>query len=99
MNCSIYKIWAEESAKNAMSLAAESRLLFNAQYLPRAYYLAHMSTEESAKSIILSTLSISKTPENEFSKISELLRDHRKKIEFLITLSGEFSEDVQKKTL
>lgn len=97
MNCSIYKIWGEESARNAVSLAAESRLLFEAQYLPRAYYLAHMSTEESAKSILLFAMSISGTPENELSKISRLLQDHKKKIEFLVIISKKLSEDVQEK--
>ena len=78
-----------------MSLATESRLLFEERHFPRAYYLAHMSTEESAKSILLRTMSISGTPESEVSKVTRLLRDHKKKIEFLVTYAASMSEELQ----
>lgn len=78
-----------------MSLATGSRLLFEAKCLPRAYYLAHMSTEESAKSMLLRAMSVSGTPESEISKVTKLLRDHKKKIEFLVTYAASFSEELQ----
>ena len=46
MKQNIYKTWAEQSAENTKLLAEEARILFNANRFPRAYYLAHMSTEE-----------------------------------------------------
>ena len=95
MHSSIYQSWGEKAAGNAKSLAAESRLLFEAKHLPRAYYLAHMSTEESAKSILLRTMSISGTPESEIPKVTKLLRDHKKKIEFLVTYAASLSEELQ----
>lgn len=78
-----------------MSLTTESHLLFEAKHLPRAYYLAHMSTEESAKSILLRTMSVTGTPESELSKATKLLRDHKKKIEFLVTYVTSLSEELQ----
>ncbi len=87
--------WAEKTAANAVSLAAESRLLFEAGYLPRAYYLAHMSTEESAKSILLHAMDVLRTPESELPRVSALLRKHRKKIEFLVTYAATQSEALQ----
>lgn len=95
MHSSIFETWGEKAADNAASLAAESRLLFEAKYLPRAYYLAHMSTEESAKSILLRTMSTLGTPESELPKISKLFRNHKKKIEFLVTHAATLSEDVK----
>jgi AbiV family abortive infection protein len=95
MRYSIYQGWGEKAAGNAMSLATESRLLFEAKHLPRAYYLAHMSTEESAKSILLLAMSVTGTPESELSKVTTLLRDHKKKIEFLVTYAASVSEELQ----
>jgi len=94
MRSSIYRHWSEKAADNALSLSEESRLLFKAQRLPRAYYLAHMSTEESAKSILLQTMSISGTPEGDVPKVTKLLRDHKKKIEFLVTYAASSSKQL-----
>lgn len=96
MTHSIYQRWGEKAAENAVALATESRLLFDAEHLPRAYYLSHMATEESAKSILLKTMGISGTPETEISKVSKLVRDHKKKIEFLVTYAVALSEELQK---
>lgn len=90
-----YHTWSERSAENALSLAAEARLLLNAKYYPRAYYLAHMSTEESAKSILLHIMSTSGTPEAEVIKVSTLLQNHKKKIEFLVTYASAGSPELQ----
>lgn len=95
MHSSIYETWGEKTADNAVSLAAEARLLFQEKYLPRAYYLAHMSTEESAKSVLLRAMSTLGKQESEFSKVSKVLRNHKKKIEFLVTYAATLSEDVQ----
>lgn len=101
MSHSLYYQWGVKAAENARSLAEESRLLMNAGRFPRAYYLAHMSTEESAKSILLYAASLSGVPESaqEVSKIQKLLQNHRKKIEFLIThaatLSNEFGNQIK----
>lgn len=98
MRPSIFEAWSEKAADNAISLAEESRLLFDARCLPRAYYLAHMSAEESAKSILLYGIASSGTPESELPKISRLLQNHKKKIAFLVnyaaTLSGEAREKI-----
>lgn len=83
------------AADNAISLAAESRLLFEAGYLPRAYYLAHMSTEESSKSILLHAMCVMRTPESEVLSVSALLRDHKKKIEFLVTYAATTTEELK----
>lgn len=95
MQPSIYQSWGEKAANNAMSLAAESRLLFGAEHLPRAYYLAHMSTEESAKSILLHSMSVLGTTESDMSNVVRLLRDHKKKIEFLITYAASLSSELK----
>jgi AbiV family abortive infection protein len=90
----IFFQWGVKAADNAVSLAAESRLLFEVGYLPRAYYLAHMSTEESSKSILLHVMCVMRTPESEVRKVSALLRDHKKKIEFLVTYAATMIEDL-----
>jgi AbiV family abortive infection protein len=95
MQSSIYQNWSEQAADNAMSLAIESRLLYEAKHLPRAYYLAHMSTEESAKSILLRAMSVTGTSESEMSKVTKLLRDHKKKIEFLVIYAASSSDEMQ----
>lgn len=94
MNLVIYRDWSEKAAVNAISLAQESRVLFDAKYLPRAYYLAHMSMEESAKSILLYAMSVSNTPESEIGKALKLLQSHKKKIEFLIASAESSSEEL-----
>lgn len=91
----MYHAWSEKAAENALSLAAEARLLLNATYYPRAYYLAHMSTEESAKSILLHVMSTSGTPAVEVSKVSKLLQNHKKKIEFLVTYASAGSPELR----
>jgi len=97
MHSSIYQVWSEKTADNALSLAEESRLLFRAKRLSRAYYLAHMSIEESAKSILLHAMSVSGTPESEMPKVTKLLQDHKKKIEFLVTWAASSSEQLREK--
>lgn len=94
MHPPLYRTWSEKAAENALSLAVEARLLFDAKHLPRAYYLAHMSTEESAKSILLHHMSTSGTPEAEVSKVSKLLQNHKKKIEFLVSYASAGSKDL-----
>lgn len=79
MQSHLYREWSENAAANAVALAEESRILLDAKRLSRAYYLAHMSTEESAKSILLCTMSTSGTPKSELPKVKALLRNHRKK--------------------
>ena len=88
----LFSLWGEKAADNAVSLVAESRLLFGAGYLPRAYYLAHLSTEESTKSILLHAMDVLGTPASEMSRVSALLRSHRKKIEFLVTYAATLSD-------
>ncbi|WP_454722698.1 AbiV family abortive infection protein [Delftia acidovorans] len=95
MQSSIYQSSVEKAAGNAMPLATESRLLFEAKFLPRAYYLAHMSIEDSANSILLRTMSVTGTSKIEILKVTKLFRDHKKKIEFLVSYAANFSEEMQ----
>ena len=95
MQSNIYRVWSEKAAENATQLAEESRILFDANRLPRAYYLAHMSTEESAKSILLHAMSVSGTPVREMHKVKALLRDHKKKIEFIVSYGASLSSSVK----
>lgn len=97
MQSNLYREWSEKAAKNALALAEESIILLNAERLSRAYYLAHMSTEESAKSILLYTMSTSGTPESELPKVNVLLRNHRKKIEFLVSCAASISPHLAEK--
>ena len=96
MQFSIYREWSEKAAANALQLAEESRILLEAKRLPRAYYLAHMSTEESAKSMLLYTMSMSGTPASELSKVMALLRNHKKKIEFVVSYAASLSPSLKK---
>jgi len=91
METTVYREWSKKAANNAQRLAEEARILFEAERLPRAYYLAHMSTEESAKSILLCTMSQSGTPASELQKVIALLRNHKKKIEFVVTYAASQS--------
>lgn len=83
----IYEIWAIHAAQNAVSLSEEAAILFEAKKLERAYYLAHMSTEEASKAILLAYLKPLKVPTSELRKIKALLRNHKKKIEFILELA------------
>ena len=91
MQFSIYREWSEKAAANALQLAEESRILLEAKRLPRAYYLAHMSTEESAKSMLLYTMSTTGTLARELPKVMALLRNHKKKIEFVVSYAASLS--------
>jgi AbiV family abortive infection protein len=95
MHSLIYQVWSEKAADTALSLEEESRLRFRVKHLPRAYYLAHMSTEESAKSILLHAMSVSGTPESEMPKVTKLLKDHKQKIDFLVTYAARSSEQLR----
>ena len=97
MSSLIYRAWSEKAASNAIALAEESRLLLREKRFPRAYYLAHMSTEESAKSILLYVMSVSGTPESDIRRVTALLRDHKKKIEFLVSYAEGASEHLRTK--
>ncbi len=89
-----YCEWAKETSVNAVSLAEESDILFRAKKFERAYYLAHMAVEESSKAILLYVMSISATPESELPKVTNLLKNHKKKIEFVIELVKTLNEDL-----
>lgn len=93
-----YLDWSEKAAENASQLASEARLLFEAGHLARAYYLSHMSLEESAKGAILFGVVNISPPGDELSDIQKLLRNHKKKIEFIVnyatTNSIELARDV-----
>lgn len=80
----IYKTWAKHAAQNALSLSEESVILLEANKLERAYYLAHMSTEEAAKAKLLIYLPFLGVPLGESKKINNLLRNHKKKIELIL---------------
>lgn len=84
MTSPLFLEWSQKAASNSAQLAAEARILFDANHTARAYYLAHMSTEESSKSILLHSMHKLGTPISELHKIDTLLRDHKKKIEFII---------------
>jgi AbiV family abortive infection protein len=90
----IFLNWAKESAQNAVELSEEAEILLNNGRKIRAYYLAHMATEEASKAILLKAMVILKTPESELKKINNLLRDHRKKIEFLIVFAESHSNEI-----
>ena len=95
MESTVYRDWSEKAAVNALSLAEEARILFSAERLPRAYYLAHMSTEESVKSILLCAMSCLGTPASDLPKVITLLRNHKKKIDFLISYAANQSQALQ----
>ncbi len=94
MKTTIYREWSKKAAVNAMALAEESRILLEAERLSRAYYLSHMATEESAKSILLFTMSTSGTPISELEKVNILLRNHRKKIDFVVSYAESLSPEL-----
>lgn len=99
MQSNVYLEWGEKAAANALQLAEEARILLNAQRLPRAYYLAHMSTEESAKSMLLYTMGVSETPASELKNAIELLRNHKKKIEFVVSYAASQSPSLKAKLI
>jgi len=87
----LYRDWAKSAAENATQLAIESRLLERHGHMPRAYYLCHMSIEESSKSLLLSASFQSGVQASQLSKIMALLRDHKKKISFVVQLARDTS--------
>jgi AbiV family abortive infection protein len=95
MKLNVYREWGEKAAANALQLAEESRILLEAKHLPRAYYLAHMSTEEAAKSMLLYTMSVSGTPTSALPKVMGLLRNHKKKIEFVVSYASSLSPSLK----
>lgn len=97
MQTTIYREWSEKAAVNAQELAEESKILLRAERLSRAYYLAHMANEESAKSILLYTMSTSGTPANELSKVTALLRNHKNKIKFVVSYAASLSPELAEK--
>lgn len=97
MQTTIYLEWSQKAAANARMLAEESRILLKAERFSRSYYLAHMATEESAKSILLYGMSTLGTPTSELSKVKKLLRDHKKKIEFVVSYVANFSPEMAEK--
>ena len=98
MDTMIYSDWAKHASENAVSIAEEARILLNANKKERAYYLSHLATEEAAKSILLKAMDLLSTPLSELSKVNKLLRNHQKKIDFLIQFSQaespELSEEI-----
>lgn len=97
MQTTIYREWSEKAAVNAQELVEESTILLKAKRISRAYYLAHMATEESAKSILLYAMSTSGTPTSELSKVRRLLSNHRKKIEFVVSYAASLSPELSEK--
>lgn len=97
MKTTIYREWSKKAAVNAIALAEESRILLEAERLSRAYYLSHMATEESAKSILLFAMSTSGTPVSELQKVNTLLRNHRKKIDFVVSYAESLSPELTKR--
>lgn len=92
-----YCNWSEKAAENAGQLAEEARLLFDAGHLSRAYYLAHMALEESAKSVLLWSMGFDGTPVEELPKLKALLRNHKKKIEFVVSYATASSVELKEK--
>lgn len=78
--------WAESASVNAISLSEESRILLNAGKRERAYYLSHMASEEASKSMILKFMDLLSVPFSELPRVEKLLRNHQRKIDFLIEL-------------
>jgi|GEM_PF-5228277 len=97
MKPTVYREWSEKSAANAQALAEEARILLEVKRLSRAYYLAHMSTEESSKSILLYSMATSRTPASQLPKIKKLLRNHKKKIEFVVAYAASTSHELTEK--
>jgi AbiV family abortive infection protein len=92
MNEQLFLEWSKKAATNSSQLAIEARTLFDAKHFARAYYLCHMSTEESSKSILLHSIHKQGTPISELSKINLILRDHKKKIEFIVMYAEDESK-------
>jgi AbiV family abortive infection protein len=79
----VYGDWAIKAAVNAKQLAAESKILLQHKCKARAYYLAHMSVEESSKSILLYAAHVGGTPISEIDKVKKLLSNHKKRFKQL----------------
>ena len=95
MRSSTYQSWGESVAGNAIPLVTEPRRLFEAKHFPRAYGLAQIFSEELAKNILVRTINLTETSESEISNFAKLLRDHKEKIEFLVTYAARLSEELQ----
>lgn len=87
----LYRDWAKSASENANQLVIESRLLEQHGHLPRAYYLCHMSIEESSKSILLSASYQNGVDASQLAKIEAILRNHKKKISLVVQLARETS--------
>ena len=79
-----------------MSLASEARILLNSGKEERAYYLSHMATEEASKSIILKFIDLFGTSSDQMERVTKLLRNHKKKIEFILSLSKSENPELTK---
>lgn len=90
----VFLNWAKESAINAVELSEEAEILLINNRKIRAYYLAHMATEEASKAILLKAMVNLKTPVSELKKVDGLLRNHKKKIEFLIDFAESNSSEI-----
>lgn len=89
-----FQYWAEASSENAVSLAEESRILLNSGKKERAYYLSHMAAEEASKAIILKYCSYLSVPESNISRVEKLLRNHKKKIDFIIKMAVAYEPKI-----
>jgi len=93
MHTDLYLDWSEKAAINAEQLAQEARFLSDAKRSARAYYLAHMAIEESAKSILLWAMGPTMLGD-ELPRLSALLRNHKKKIEFVVSYAASASPEL-----
>lgn len=84
----VYGDWAIKAALNAKQLTGESKILLQHKCKARAYYLAHMSVEESAKSIVLYAAHVGGTPISEMAKVKKLLSNHQKKIQVVVDMAA-----------
>ncbi len=90
----ILQEWAKKAAENACQLALEANLLQSHGHLARAYYLAHMSAEESAKAIVLAGAHTMGLSDIDLPEVTRLLQNHKKKIEFTVRIAAESSPEL-----
>ena len=93
----VYGDWAIKAAVNAKQLAAESKILLQHKCKARAYYLAHMSVEESSKSILLYAAHVGGTPISEIDKVKKLLSNHKKKIQAVVAMAASKDAELSQK--
>ena len=93
----VYGEWAIKAALNARQLAEESKILLRHKCKARAYYLAHMSVEESSKSIVLYAAYVGETPISEIGKVKKLLSNHQKKIQFVLNIAASKDAELSQK--